>query len=256
MKRLLIARFRGGDARSADPSDVVWTSEGPTWDAVVPCRASAKYAAKDTGAELLSCEEWDGSPFDGVGGTIMSPKPGVIVGPRFVRGMIGYLPSGWGYRPSDADAEDQLMARLTAAKVAAQRCQCGSCCDRFGRPDPCKAWIYYRRLRRELFTERQIARRVEEELKKRTADAHPLRQEWIQRGHAMIDYNVSKEGRRDWCRYLMPWRAPDGTCHTTRDEALATIFDDTQELYGSTSVVFDGTDVPPAPRLPPLKAAD
>jgi hypothetical protein len=98
---------------------------------------------------------------------------------------------------------------------------------------------------------------IEEELKKRTADAHPLRQEWIQRGHAMFDYDVeNEEDCLAWCRYLLPWLAPDGTHHMTREEALATIFDDTEELYGSTSVVFDGTDVPPAPRLPPLKAAD
>jgi hypothetical protein len=96
---LTIATLKGGDPNGLKGQDTIWTDlepcDGPdVWRVLVASTAAAEAAAENTGAELLSVEEWDGSRFgDGAIGCVSSPRPGTIVcgSPEFLSG----LPEGW-----------------------------------------------------------------------------------------------------------------------------------------------------------------
>lgn len=96
---LIIATLKGGDPNGLHGGDTIWTDLEPcdgadVWRALVASKAVAEAAAENTGAELLSAEEWDGSSFgDGAIGCVSSPCPGAIVcgSPEFLTG----LPEGW-----------------------------------------------------------------------------------------------------------------------------------------------------------------
>jgi hypothetical protein len=104
---LHIAKLRGGDADHHTISETTlwldldsWSGDGQGWRALVWSRQAAETTAHNTGAELVSCEKWDGSPFgDGNAGTVQSPRTGVLSGPR--RFSCGPLPEGWSWVSED-----------------------------------------------------------------------------------------------------------------------------------------------------------
>lgn len=101
---LYVALFRGGSIsppssdhlRGLDSDDAIWLDlDGEPWGALVADEETAQKIAADTGADLVSCEAWDGEAFgDHASGTVRSPHRGVLDVSN-ASGFIGRLSAGW-----------------------------------------------------------------------------------------------------------------------------------------------------------------